>query len=156
LFGYLWAMVRDANDAEDLYQQTSIVLWKKFGEYRDGTSFFSWALAAARYEILNFLRVRKRRRQFSAELNARLSEVFDDLNTDLLQVRLDALRDCKEKLGENDRRLLDACYGNTLTFRETAIQLGKSPKSVYDSLRRIRGVLMECIKDRLAKQERDC
>ena len=43
LFGYLYRAVHDINDAEDLYEETITVLWKKFGEYREGTSFFSWA-----------------------------------------------------------------------------------------------------------------
>jgi RNA polymerase sigma-70 factor, ECF subfamily len=154
LFGYLWALVHDVNDAEDLYQQTSIVLWKKFGEYREGTSFFSWALAAARYEILNFQRVRKRRLQFNAELQTRLSKVFDELDTSLLQVRLEALHDCRERLGEEDRNLLEACYGSNLSFRETAAQLGRSPKSVYNALVRIRAVLLRCIENRLTRQEK--
>jgi len=153
LFGYLYALVRDANDAEDLYQETSMVLWEKFGEYREGTHFFRWALATARYKMLNFLRVRKRRWQFSAELHARLSNAFDELDAGVLQARLEALQDCKQRLGEDDRRLLDACYGSDLSFRETADQLGRSPKSVYKALDRIRGVLMKCIEDRLAEQE---
>jgi RNA polymerase sigma-70 factor, ECF subfamily len=154
LFAYLWALVRDANDADDLYQQTSLVLWRKFGEYQQGTSFFSWAVATARYEVLNFLRIRKHRRQFNADLQTRLNRTFGDLDAGLLQVRLDSLQECKEKLREEDRRLLEVCYGNAISFRETAQQLGRSPKSVYDSLRRIRALLMECIKGRLAKQER--
>jgi RNA polymerase sigma-70 factor, ECF subfamily len=154
LFGYLWALVHDPNDAEDLYQQTSIVLWKKFGDYRPGTSFFNWAIAAARYEIFNFLRTRKRRLQFHTDLYARLNSVFDELKTDLLQARLEALRDCREQLDQQDRQLLEACYGGQLNFRETAARLGRTPKNVYNTLVRIRATLLKCIQERLAKQER--
>ena len=131
LFGYLYALVHNRNDTEDLYQQTSMVLWKKFDEYREGTSFFNWALTAARYEMLNFLRTRSRRRQFSAELRANLSDDFSALDTTLLQARLEALQDCKERLDEEDRCLLEACYGSERSFRETASHLGRSPRSVY-------------------------
>jgi RNA polymerase sigma-70 factor (ECF subfamily) len=155
LFAYLWALARDANDADDLYQQTSLVLWKKFGDYKEGTSFFNWAVTTARYEVLNFLRVRKHRRQLNAELQNRLNRTFGDLDASLLQVRLESLQECKDQLCESDRRLLDACYGNTGSFRETAEELGRSPKSVYDALRRIRTALLECVKGRLAIQERN-
>jgi RNA polymerase sigma-70 factor, ECF subfamily len=154
LFGYLYALVHDLNDTEDLYQQTSMVLWKKFGEYREGTSFFNWALATARYEMLNFLRVQKRRRQFSDGLRASLTNDFDQLDAGLLQARLEALQDCRDRLGADDRSLLDACYGSKRSFRETADQLGRSHKSVYKALERIRGMLMKCIEDKLNKQER--
>ena len=155
LFGYLYAIVHDLNDAEDLYQQTSLVLWKKFGEYQEGTSFFNWAMTAARYEMLNFMRVRKRRQQFSSELRASLSNEFDELNDDLLQARLEALQHCKELLGDNDRHVLEACYGNKRSFSETADHLGRSPKSVYRSLERSREMLMKCIEDRLRRQRKD-
>ena len=157
LFGYLYALVHDLNDAEDLYQETSMVLWRKFGDYQEGTSFFSWARAAARYQTLNFRRGRKRRRQvpLSAESEAMLSEVFDELTPDLLQARLEALQDCKQRLDEEDRQLLEACYGSPRNFREIAAELGRSPKSVYDALGRIRGALMKCIEAKLAEKERE-
>ena len=154
LFGYLYALVQDVNDAEDLFQETSLVLWSKFAEYQEGTNFFRWAKATARYKMLNFLRSQERRRQFSAELHARLSNVFDELDARHLQARLEVLQDCKEKLSEDDRQLLEACYGSELSWRETAGQLGKSPKSVYNAMGRIRSLLMKCIEDRLARKER--
>ena len=33
LHGYLHSLVRDLNDADDLFQQTTMILWKKFGEF---------------------------------------------------------------------------------------------------------------------------
>lgn len=154
LFGYLYALVHDVNDAEDLYQETSVVLWRKFATYQEGTSFFSWARTAGRYETLNFLRSRKRRRQFSDEFQATLSEAFEELDAEFLQARLEALQDCKTRLGEKDARLVEACYGSGLTFRETATELGRTPKSIYDALGRIRGFLMKCIEAKLAEKER--
>ncbi len=155
LFGYLYAMVQNISDAEDLYQETAIVLWRKFGEFREGTSFFAWARATGRYAALNFLRVRKVRRRFSVELQADLSEAFDELDSSLLQARLEALDECKKSLKEADAQLLNTCYGDARSFREIAEQLGRSVKSVYDALGRIRAALMKCIESKVAEKERD-
>lgn len=155
LFGYLYAMVRNANDAEDLYQETSVVLWSKFAEYEEGTSFFAWALATARYKLLNFQRTRKRRWQFTAELHSQLNDVFEELDPGLLEARLEALKDCKEKLPDEDRRFLDLCYGSDVSFRETADRLGRTPKSVYRMLDRIRDALLDCIERRIGDPGRD-
>lgn len=152
LFGYLYALVHNINDAEDLYQETVAVLWAKFREYREGSSFFSWAQAIARYKMLNFLRSRKRQRQLSAELEATVTRCFNSYDADLLQARLMALQECKDRLEDDDRYLLETCYGADDRFRETANKLGRSPKSVYDALGRIRGALMKCIKARLAER----
>src|SRR5262245_24081159 len=42
VFGYLLALVQQASDAEDLYQQTALVLWEKFSQYKRGTDFGTW------------------------------------------------------------------------------------------------------------------
>ena len=55
LFAYIHSLVRDLNDADDLYQQTTIVLWKKFDTYRTDQPFISWAFGVARFEVANFL-----------------------------------------------------------------------------------------------------
>jgi RNA polymerase sigma-70 factor (ECF subfamily) len=149
LFGYLYALVHNANDAEDIYQETCMVLWEKFGEFQEGTHFFSWAVTIARYKVLNFLRVRKRRWQFSEELRLQLGDAFAELDTNLLQSRLEALQECKERLSKDELQLLDACYGSELSFREIANRLRRSPKSVYRVLDRIRVGLMKCIEGRL-------
>jgi RNA polymerase sigma-70 factor, ECF subfamily len=153
LFGYLYAIVHNISDAEDLYQETSLVLWDKFSEYREGTNFFAWAMATARYHVANFLRTQKRRWQFTAGLHARLRSSFEELDAGLLEDRLEALQECKKLLAEADCCLLDGCYGSNLSLRETAGQLGRTPKSVYRALDRIRSVLMRCVKEKLAQHD---
>ncbi len=56
-------------------------------------------------------------------------------------------------LSDVDRDLLALCYGTQQSFREVAEQLGRSPQSVYDSLSRIRRVLLECIERAAARRE---
>ena len=54
LFAYVHVLVRNYTDAEDVVQQTSLVLWRKFGEYQPGTSFAAWACGVGRFEALDF------------------------------------------------------------------------------------------------------
>ena len=60
LFGYIYGLLRNYGDAQDVFQQTSLTLWEKFDEYRPGTSFASWACSIARFKALNFLRRHRR------------------------------------------------------------------------------------------------
>src|SRR5689334_17876152 len=39
LFGYIYSLVRDLDDADDLFQQTSLVLWDKFDLFDPSRSF---------------------------------------------------------------------------------------------------------------------
>src|SRR5262249_37112199 len=78
LFGYIYSLVRDLDDADDLFQQTSLVLWDKFDQFDCSKSFINWACGVARYEVLNFLRSRSRKRlYFSDELNLALVEAHE-------------------------------------------------------------------------------
>lgn len=63
LFGYIYALVRRLDDAEDLYQDTALILWSKFAEYQPGTNFLGWACTIARYRTANFLKSERRRRR---------------------------------------------------------------------------------------------
>jgi RNA polymerase sigma-70 factor (ECF subfamily) len=145
VFGYLHSLVRNLDDADDLFQQTTVILWKKFGEYDRSRSFFSWACGVARLEAANFLRSRGRQRlYFSDELNLLLIEAQAEMPDDELEARRSALTACVDKLRQRDRELLEACYAgdgvNAAAGRE-----GRSSQSVHNSLRRIRRALFECI-----------
>ena len=56
LYAYIFAIVRNWEDTDDLYQSVCLVLWRKFGSFRSGSSFFSWARQAAKIEVRNFLK----------------------------------------------------------------------------------------------------
>jgi RNA polymerase sigma-70 factor (ECF subfamily) len=59
-----------------------------------------------------------------------------------------------EKLRQRDRELLDECYRDASGIHEAAHRRGRVPQSVYNSLRRIRRSLYECIARTLAQELR--
>ncbi len=130
LYGYIHSLARDLNDADDLFQQTALILWKKFEEYDRERSFFSWACGIARLEVVNFLRSRARRR------------------------RRDALAKCVAKLRERDQELLLECYQETGGVNEAAARRGRSSQSIFNSLRRIRRALYVCISRTMSQESR--
>ena len=114
-------------------------------------SFMNWACGVARYEVLNFLRARGRNRlYFSDELSLALIEAQEALEQEHLEERRDALAGCMKKLRQQDRELLEACYGRPAGIRDVARQSGRSTHSIHNSLRRIRRALFECVQRRLA------
>ncbi len=154
LFGYIYALVRRLDDAEDLYQDTAMVMWSKFQEYEPGTNFMGWACTIARFRVANFLKgERRRRRFFSHALQEELAALQARIQPEDAGFQQEALLDCMKGLSDADRQLLDLCYGTQRSFREVAEELGRSPQSVYDSLSRIRRVLLECIDRAAARRE---
>jgi RNA polymerase sigma-70 factor (ECF subfamily) len=154
LFGYIHSLVRDLDDADDLFQQTTLTLWKKFDEFRRDGSFFAWACGVARFEAANFLRARGRDRlYFSDELNLLLVEAQAELGEDELEDRREALSRCVEKLRQRDRQLLEECYADPAGVTGVAQRLGRVPQSVHNSLRRIRRALFECVRRTLDRED---
>jgi RNA polymerase sigma-70 factor (ECF subfamily) len=155
LYGYIHSLVRDLNDADDLFQQTSLILWRKFDEYDPRRSFFSWACGIARFEVANFVRTRGRQRlYFSDDLSLMLIEAQSEMSDEELVDRRDALALCVEKLRQRDRELLAECYGETTGVPDASDRRGRSTQSVYNSLRRIRRALFECVSRTLAQAAR--
>jgi RNA polymerase sigma-70 factor (ECF subfamily) len=152
LLGYIYSLVRDLDDADDLFQQTSLVLWDKFDQFDASRSFVSWACGVARFEVLNFLRARSRDRlYFSDELSLALIEAQQDLEQERLEERRVALASCMKKLRDRDKELLEVCYGPSTGVREVAEARGRSAQSVHNSLRRIRRALFDCVHRSLAQ-----
>jgi RNA polymerase sigma-70 factor (ECF subfamily) len=153
LFGYIYSLVRDLDDADDLFQQTSLVLWDKFDQYDPSKSFIAWACGVARFEVSNFLRSRSRHRlYFSDNLAMMLIEAHEGLEAEELEDRRHALAECTKKLRARDQQLLDACYGRSARVPEVARLWGRSAQSIHNSLRRIRRTLFECMNRTLAHE----
>jgi RNA polymerase sigma-70 factor, ECF subfamily len=153
LFSYIHSLVRDLDDADDIFQQTSIVLWRQFKNYDRSRKFLPWACGVARLEVANFLRSRSRKRlYFSDELSLLLIDTQDKVEEDTLAERREALNDCVLKLRPRDRELLEECYGNAAGVGDAASRRGRVPQSVHNSLRRIRRSLFECIHRSLSSQ----
>jgi RNA polymerase sigma-70 factor, ECF subfamily len=152
LLGYIYSLVRDLDDAEDLFQQTSLVLWDKFDQFDRSRSFVTWACGVARYEVLSFVRSRSRDRlYFGDELSLALIEAQETVEQERLEERRVVLAGCMKRLRERDKDLLEACYGRSAGVREVAQARGRSAQSIHNSLRRIRRALFECVSRSLAQ-----
>jgi RNA polymerase sigma-70 factor (ECF subfamily) len=155
LYGYIHSLVPDVGHADDLYQQTALVLWNKFDEFDRSRSFFAWACGVARLEVANFARARDRQRLFfTSDLSLLLVEAHEELTDDELEDRRDALSRCVDRLGPKDRELLTECYADPAGVRAAAARRNRSTHSVYNSLRRIRQTLLACVERTLARDRR--
>ncbi len=155
VFGYLFSLVQNLADSEDLFQQTILVLWEKFDDFQPGTDFAKWACTVAHYQAASFLR-RKQRSPvyFSDEVVDRLSQTQQTIESSEVADRHRALGACVEKLPMRDRRLLELCYGGDRSIKQAAEQVGRSLQGTYNALSRIRRVLFACISRTLAEEER--
>lgn len=150
LYGYIATLLVNRNDAEDVLQRTSLILWQKWDQYDPRQGFLPWARGVALNEVRNLLRRSERRNVHLSEpvLELLASELEDD-NSEL---RSAALANCLEKLRRASRDLLEQCYLGSEGIKAVASELGQSPAAIYMRLHRIRRQLIECINRQVSSE----
>ena len=76
IYAYIFAIVRNWEDANDLFQCVCLVLWSKFACFQQGSSFFAWARQIAQFEVRKFLT----RKQLPRYVGEDLLENFSKTN----------------------------------------------------------------------------
>ena len=147
---YIASLLPRAADAEEVVQQTSLVLWRKFPTLDRKADFLRWACQVAKFEVFNHRRRLSRDRHvFCDELLALLAEEAGE-RADRFQERREALDGCLNKLHARQRDVIERCYREETTMREIAQTMGCTANSLYKRLNRIRDALLKCIKHTLA------
>lgn len=136
LYGYIFSVVRSWEDADDLFQSVSLVLWRKFESFRPDSNFFFWARRTARLEVSNFLRRKQSPNCVSEELLDTLTTIGVDARNDETEPYLVALQRCKDKLDAADEELLELRYVQELGIREIADRLLRLQPNVCRSIAR--------------------
>jgi RNA polymerase sigma-70 factor (ECF subfamily) len=154
IYGYIYSLVFNASDADDIYQETSLVLLQKIDEFQPGTNFAVWACRVAYHKVLQS----RDRRGVPKFIDDSLLEILDrealSRSTDELDTRMAALTECLAKLSMKDRKLIRQRYQRGCTVESLAKQMGRSGSLVYKSITRIQRALLECIRRRLTEGER--
>jgi RNA polymerase sigma-70 factor, ECF subfamily len=155
IFGYIFAAVHNLHDAEELYQETSIVLWRKFGHYQQGTDFVRWAFRTAKYKIMSFQRDRRRSPLcFSDEVLTDFAELHISRDSEVMQHQQELLAECVDELSPMDKQIVDLCYGGQDNIKQAAEKLQRAPKTLYNAVSRIRRILFDCVRLRLTQGQK--
>lgn len=149
VFAYILSLVGNPDAARDILQDTNVVLWRKAGEFQEGSNFMAWALGVARLEVLAFRRDHQRDRHvFDDRVLEQLTSEYA-ASADDPDDRQRAFEDCFEQLPARQRELLAARYAPDGSVKEMAEQRGQSAGALSVTLSRIRKALANCIKAKL-------
>ena len=110
LAAYIFSLVPDWNDAEDIVQNTCVRLWEQFDQYRSDEDFGTWACTIGHYEVMTYRkRTCREKLHYSSEVvDALAVQVAIEHNS--TESQLAALADCTRRLSESACKLLDLCY----------------------------------------------
>jgi len=149
---YVYSLVSGSADADDILQQTKMVLWRCFDQFELGTNFLAWARKTAFHQILTYRRQSKREHlPLSEETLEALHHEVARLN-DQGDNRRDALRACLAKLPKEHRQMVTLRYFEDLEIEAVAERIKSTVAAVYRALSRVRYTLLECVNKQL-KQE---
>lgn len=150
LYLFILPMVSSSADAEEVLQETNVVIWSKWSQFTLGSNFVAWGRAIARLEVFRFRRRRDGRLHLLGDDVMELIANHAEKQENDFDLRRDALACCVQKLRDKDRELIQRRYAEDANGDEVAEQLGRPANSVYQSLGRIRRVLLECVRRQLA------
>lgn len=155
VYGYILTLIPSTTDADEVLQETSITAWSKFAEFTPGTDFVAWVCRIAHFKVLKLFNERRNDRlRFGEEFMSRVSQVAER-HSDEFELRQQSLANCVQSLPARDRELVVECYASDgIPKKELAKRLGRPATSIYRSLARIHGILLDCIRRQIDREER--
>ena len=149
VFRYILSMEPDPTRAEDILQETNLVLWRKAAEYDMSRPFIPWACRIALFQVKAHRRDRARDRH-----------VFDDDVLDLIAADTDAgaeepthleqsLRECLGRLPGEHRALILARYEPGASVETLATARKQTANALSQTLFRIRRTLADCLERKM-------
>ena len=118
-------------DADEIFQDTCLVLWNKFDSYEATGNFYAWACKIAYLKILEQRPANRRLHLFSADVLGVLADKVPHPSRRFGVATRDALNECLERLNEKDRELIEKRYYFRFTPKEIAVAKSRSVYSIY-------------------------
>ena len=140
---YIRMMVKDADLAEDIFQETFIKAVRVIdeGRYTDNGRFLSWVLRIAHNQVIDYFRAQKQNRQVS-ESNAgynilgTLRFAENSIEDRMVSSQIEAdIRALVELLPQEQRDVVRMRYYDRLSFKEIAEQTGVSINTALGRMR---------------------
>jgi len=145
-----WLVVRDAQAAEDLFQNVALKSVTKNVSFEHEGALLSWAMVSIKREAIDWLR---KRRPETLGLEPEVLDLISEEWSAHPQPeggRMEALRDCLASVPEKSRQLLHLRYFDGHSCDEVAKQVGASVDAVYQRLSRLHRALKECVDSKVA------
>ncbi|MBT8045178.1 MAG: sigma-70 family RNA polymerase sigma factor, partial [Verrucomicrobiae bacterium] len=135
--------------AEDILQNTNLVLWEKRNRFKEGSNFHAWAFKIARIQVQHQYDRAKRetRLVFSESLVDHIADAA--VKNKPRERTLAILEGCMEKLSDQQRQIVNARYTQGESLEQHAEKTGATAGSLRISLFRIRAILRKCVENGL-------
>lgn len=153
IYAYILTLHPNRVAAQDILQETNLVLCRKVSEFEAGTNFRAWAFKVAYWQTMAHLKRVQRAGLVTLEPDV-LDLIAQDAEEQLADFddRNLALRSCLQKLPPGDTSILLAHYQSGESLAEISGRLGRSREALKQVLLRIRRTLRLCIERQIASE----
>lgn len=150
LVTYVESLGLEYQAAQDLVQETNLILWRKRGDFRAGSSYWAWACKVAYHQVLHHRRSKGRDKLvFSEELLEQLADVsrsrLESYDDHKRQLRL-----CLKELPPRQRSVIEWRYREDNAVNAIAKRLDMTPNAISKLIQRARIALLDCVRHKLA------
>ncbi len=153
IYSFIYTLVSNRADAEDILQKTALVMCRKFSEMKSDEHFLAWSLNIARKEVYNFRRKCERSKVIFNDQAFEILMSQSDQIMNQVDQRKGALDQCLKKLNTEDRQLLQMRYEAGVTIKTIAENLDRPVQGLYKVFGRIHANLKECILKSLSRTQ---
>ncbi|GAA4437021.1 sigma-70 family RNA polymerase sigma factor [Bremerella cremea] len=151
LYAYILSLVFDRNEADDVLQQTNVVLWRSANDFDLGTNFVAWSFRIAYYQVLAHRKRQQRDKLiFDDDMLSEIAHVASESDQTFL-VRQRLMRDCIQKLNERQRDVIQRRYRRGATLELIAEETQRKVNAVKQILFRARENLIRCVRAGLSE-----
>ncbi len=151
LHAYILGLLPNRTKADDVLQETNLVLWRKAAEYDQTKPFMPWACRIAWFQVKAARRDAARDRHVFDPGLVDLLAAEDDSDLETTAALDHALRDCLERLPAEKRDLILHRYQPDSSVHEMAATRNLSPGALSGQLHRIRQMLESCVEGKLGQ-----
>jgi RNA polymerase sigma-70 factor (ECF subfamily) len=110
IYGLIYSMTSNREDAEDLVQEVFVKAWKALGHFREQSGFYTWIYRIALNRTINFRKKRNRRQTVSFDEfdpDIKTAESYRDFSSKGSVLRKMSLGEFQGKMNEAMLRLSD-------------------------------------------------
>lgn len=153
--GAIRSMLPSSQDADDVMQEVCLACWHKFADFDpDGSenAFFRWACVVARFEVLKHRRKYARDRLVLSEDTIELLSADAQERVSRAELERQVLEDCLGRLQPSDRRLILSIHVSGDSVAKTARQLRQNVRRLYSKVNKLRDILGDCVRKKLAER----
>lgn len=151
LMGFIRSLVRDENRAEDIFQETGLVAWRRFDDYDRERPFGPWLRGIAARVAMASARRHGREHAVDSSVIESLESRFSALEPAWIadgEGPLRALRECLTRLPDAMRDPIDMVYRDGRRVEDMAALVGIGVEAAKKRLQRARQRLADCLRSK--------